>query len=144
YQSRLAAEKEFQALKMVHPCGVSVPRPITQNRHVVVMGMIEGDELVEFIQIPRPRRILDEILSNVKKAYHEAGVIHADLSEFNIILKPDDHIMIIDWPQYVRVNHPNADYLLQRDVKNVLRFFSRKFGVKMKLKDALNFVKGDN
>jgi len=144
YQSRLAAEKEFQALKLVYPCGVSVPRPINQNRHVVVMSMIEGDELVEFIEIPKPRMVLDEILFNVRKAYIEAGVIHADLSEFNVILKPNWHILIIDWPQYVRIDHPNADYLLERDVKNIVRFFNRKFRVEVKLKDALNFVKGND
>lgn len=144
YQSRLAAKKEFQALKIVYRHGVSVPRPINQNRHVVVMGMIEGDELVEYIEIPRPRKVLDEILFNVKKAYLEAGVIHADLSEFNIIFKPDDHILIIDWPQYVKTDHPNANSLLKRDVGNVLRFFSRKFKVKMKLEDALSFVKGND
>jgi len=140
----LAAEKEFEALKLVHPHGVSVPRPVNQNRHVVVMGMIEGDELAEFIEIPEPRKTLDEILFNVRNAYVKAGVIHADLSEFNIMLQPDDHILIIDWPQYVRVDHPNADDLIERDVKNVLKFFSRKFRVKMKLEEALNFVKGND
>jgi len=143
YQSRLAAEKEFRALKLVYPHGVSAPKPVSQNRHVVVMGMIEGAELVEFIEIPKPKKVLDEILFNVKKAYLEAGVIHADLSEFNIILKPDYHILIIDWPQYVRLDHPNADFLLERDVRNVLRFFKRKFRVEMKLEDALRFVKGE-
>lgn len=144
YRSRLAAEKEFEALKLVDPHGVAVPRPVNQNRHVVVMGMIEGDELAEFIEIPEPRKTLDEILFNVRSAYIKAGVIHADLSEFNIMLKPDDNILIIDWPQYVKVDHPNADELIERDVKNVLKFFSRKFRVEMELDEALSFVKGND
>ena len=142
YQSRLAAEKEFEALKLVHPHGVAVPEPIQQNRHAVVMGMIEGTELFHYVEIPSPKKVLDETLFHVRKAYLEAGVIHADLSEFNVILKPDRHILIIDWPQYVKRDHPNADQLLKRDVRNVVRFFRRKHGVKMSLKEALIYVKG--
>jgi len=143
HQSRLAAEKEFEALNLVHPCGVSVPKPISQNRHVVVMGMIEGAELVEFAEVPEPEKVLDEILFNVRKAYLEAGVVHGDLSEFNIILKPDRHILIIDWPQFVRKDHFSAEYLIERDVRNILRFFNRKLKVRIEFDDALRFVKGE-
>lgn len=141
YQSRLAAEKEFEALKLVHPCGVAVPKPINQNRHVVVMGMIDGDELSRFIEIPKPHKVLDEILYNVREAYLKAGVVHGDLSEFNVILKPDWHILIIDWPQFVRRDHPNAEHLLQRDVRNILQFFKRKFKIKKDLHETLNYIK---
>jgi RIO kinase 2 len=78
----------------------------------------------------------------VKKAYLKAGVIHADLSEYNIILKPDMHILIIDWPQYVMRNHPNAQQLLMRDVKNVLRYFSRRYRLKVKIREVYAYVTG--
>lgn len=142
FQSRLAAEKEFQALKLVFPHGVAVPEPISQNRHVLVMGMIEGAELAEYKEIPEPKKVLKEILRNMRKAYLKASVIHADLSEYNVILKPDMHILIIDWPQYVTKEHPNAQQLLTRDVKNILRFFRRKHKVKAKLKENLAHVTG--
>jgi len=142
FQSRVAAEKEFQALKLVFPHGVAVPKPISQNRHVLVMGMIEGAELVEYKEISEPKKTLKEILGNVRKAYLEAGVIHADLSEYNVILKPDGQILIIDWPQYVTRNHPNAQQLLIRDVKNILLFFKRKNMLKAEIKKALAYVTG--
>jgi len=142
YQSRLAAQKEFEALKLVHPKGISVPEPVHQNRHVVVMGMIEGSELVDYIQFPEPQNVLDEVLINLRKAYLTAKIVHADLSEFNIIIRPDGHVLIIDWPQYVRKDHPNADQLLKRDVRNIVRFFQRKFKTKTRLKEALAYVKG--
>lgn len=141
YQSRLAAEREYEALRILYPCGVAVPRPIGWNRHIVVMGMIEGEELSRFIEIPNPEEVLDEIIMNVRRAYVDAGIVHADLSEFNIILKPDWHILIIDWPQYVKLGHPNIDFLLERDIKNILRFFHRKFGVERDLEGTLNYVK---
>ncbi len=142
FQARLAAEKEFQALKLVFSHGVAVPEPLSQNRHVLVMGMIEGAELAEYKEIPKPKKVLKEILRNVRKAYSKANVIHADLSEYNVILKPDMHILIIDWPQYVTKEHPNAQQLLTRDVKNILRFFRRKHMVKAKLKENLAYVTG--
>lgn len=141
YQSRLAAEKEFEALKLVHPDGVAVPKPISQNRHVIVMGMIEGALLAEFNEVPRPEKTLKEILTNIRRAYRKVGVIHADVSEFNIILQPDWHILIIDWPQCVRRDHPNADQLLERDVLNIVQFFKRKFKTKTSVQDALNYIK---
>jgi RIO kinase 2 len=141
YQSRLAAQKEYEALKLVYPHDIAVPKPIQQNRHVVVMGMIEGAELTNYTQITKPQNLLNEILLNIRKTYQEVGVIHADLSEFNIIVKPDEHILIIDWPQYVKRNHPNANQLLKRDIKNVVHFFQRKFNTKTRLKEALTYVK---
>lgn len=143
FQSRLAAEKEFQALKLVFPHGVAVPKPISQNRHVLVMGMIEGAELAEYQEIPEPKKVLKEILRNIRRAYLKAEVIHADLSEYNILLKPDMHILMIDWPQYVTKNHPNAQRLLTRDVKNILRFFRRKHLLKTELEGTLAYVTGD-
>jgi len=142
FQSHLAAEKEFQAMKLVYKNGVSVPKPISQNRHVIAMGMIEGGELSKYKEIGQPRKILKEVLRNVRKAYLKAHVIHADLSEYNIILKPDGHILIIDWPQYVLTDHANAEELLERDLKNVLTFFSRRFNVKLAVNEACDYVTG--
>jgi RIO kinase 2 len=142
FQSRLAAEKEFQALKLVFPHGVAVPKPISQNRHVLVMGMIEGAELAEWKGIPKPERVLREILRNVRKAYLKAGVVHADLSEYNVILKPDTHVLVIDWPQYVTREHPNAQQYLTRDIKNILQYFKRKHMLQAKLREVLAYVTG--
>jgi len=141
-QSKLAAEKEFEALKLIYPHGISVPEPINQNRHVIVMGMIEGVDLFRCKEIPNPKKVLEEILFNVRKTYLEAGVIHADLSEFNVILKSNWHILIIDWPQFVNRDHVNAEEFLQRDIKNITKFFQRKFGVETKLIGTLDYVKG--
>lgn len=141
YQSRLAAKKEFEALSLLYPKGISVPKPIKQNRHVIVMSIIEGAELY-YLEIPNPKKVLDEILLNVKKVYKDAGIVHADLSPYNIIVQLDEHALIIDWPQYVTVKHPNAEQLLQRDVQNVLRFFRQKLRLETNLKDVLVKIRG--
>jgi RIO kinase 2 len=142
FQSRLAAEREFHALKLVYEEGVAVPEPLSQNRHAIAMGFIEGAELAKWRELLKPESVLKEILRNVKKAYLKASVIHADLSEYNIILKPDRHILIIDWPQYVLADHPNAQQMLMRDLKNVLKYFSRRYRLKVKTREAYAYVTG--
>ncbi len=143
FQSHVAAEKEFQAMKLAYDNGVSVPKPISQNRHVVAMGMIEGAQLSKYKDIGNPKKVLLEILRNLRKAYLKAHIIHADISEYNIILKPDGHILIIDWPQAIKTDHTNASELLDRDIKNVLTFFSRKFNVDLAAEKVCKYVIGE-
>ncbi len=143
YQSHLAAEREFQAMKQACLHGVAVPAPLGQNRHVIAMGMIEGGELARYKDIGKPEKVLREVLRNIKCAYQKAHLIHADLSEYNIILQPDAHILIIDWPQAVKTDHANAADLLQRDLKNVLTFFNRKFRIDLAVEEAYRYVVGE-
>lgn len=143
HQSRIATKKEYKALEILYPKGVAVPKPIKQNRHVLVMSMIEGAELYHYQELPNPQAVLNEILVNIRKAYRDVHIIHVDLSPYNIILQPNQHILIIDWPQYVTIKHPNAQHLLERDLQNVLRYFQRKHKLKTKLKEALTYIKED-
>jgi len=143
HQSRIAAKKEYVALKLLYPKGVAVPEPIKLNRHVLVMGMIQGAELYHFPELSDPQAIQDEILKNVKKAYTQVSMIHGDLSPYNIILQPNMQPLIIDWPQNVPTTHPNAKELLERDIQNVLKFFNRKHGLSNRLEDALAYVTDD-
>jgi len=140
YQSRLAAEKEHYALSLTFNAGVSVPKPIYHNRHTIVMQRIEGRQLSEVNQLDDPESLLNGIIENVHKAY-KSGVIHADLSEFNILVSTEGGLFIIDWPQYIPPNHPNALEILGRDVKNVLTYFKRKFGVERELEDVLRVIR---
>ena len=143
HQSRIAARKEYIALKLLYLKGVLVPEPIKLNRHVIVMSMIQGAELYHFPKLSDPETVLNEIIENIKKAYNQANMIHGDLSPYNIILQPNTHVLIIDWPQNIPTTHPNAKELLERDIQNVLKFFKRKYGVNMQAKDALIYVLED-
>ena len=140
HQSRISAQNEMQALELLHLNNVAVPPPIRQNRHVVVMGMIDGHELYRQTGLLNPNATLHEILLNIRKAYRGAHIIHADLSPYNIILKPDQSILIIDWPQYVTNKHPEAQNLLKRDIQNILQYFERKYNLKTDVNEALTFV----
>lgn len=143
HQSGIAAKKEYAALKMLYSSGVAVPEPIKRTRHVLVMGVIDGAELYHYPELLDVQAVLDEILVNVKRAYQDTHIIHGDLSPFNIILKQNQHMLIIDWPQAVSTKHPNAEELLKRDLRNVLTFFQRKYGLKQSLEGALAYVQED-
>jgi len=128
YQARLAATNEFEALLLLYPKGVSVPRPIYHNRHVVVTSLIEGIPLFEVPPLEDPKKVLEDIISNIEVAY-KAGVVHGDMSEYNVIVKSNEEVVLIDWPQWVPSNHPSAEFLLRRDVNHLMKFFRRKYRV---------------
>ena len=140
YQSRLAAENEFRALKAMYEAGVAVPEPIDQNRHAVAMEYLEAVQLSDVVELDEPLELLQDILENVRKAY-KAGVIHTDLSEYNVMVNPEGRVWLIDWPQYTASSHPNAEEILSRDVRNVAYYFQRKFGTDMTVEEAVAYVK---
>jgi len=133
-----AAKREFNALKKLHKIGVKVPQPYALAKHAIVMEKIAGVRLIQCDSLEDPKRILETILANVKLA-RKAGLISADLSEYNVLYDGND-AWIIDWPQSVGVNHPNADTLLKRDLQNLLKFFKRKYGLQYQINDAIQYV----
>lgn len=141
-QSCIAARREFEALEALYPLGVKVPKPIAHNRHVVVMGVIIGDPLYVVTDLPDPSLTLREILENVKKAYREASIVHADLSEFNVVVTQDFDVLIIDWPQWVSARHSRSLEYLKRDLANIARFFNRRFGLTVDLEEELKNIRG--
>jgi RIO kinase 2 len=128
YISRLSAKREYEGLKRVYKLNLRTPQPIAQNRHAVVMSIIQGEEISKFNELNDPDEHFNQIIQEYKLFFSRAKVIHGDLCEFNILLNPDDQILIIDWPQWEDWNHPNAQELVTRDITNVCTFF-KKHGV---------------
>lgn len=131
----LWTEKEYRNLERAKESGVSVPEPYTYMRNVLLMEFIGENEipaptLVEIgneLREMDPENIFEDIIKNVKKLYKKAELVHADLSEYNIMLL--DKPYLIDMSQAVLVDHPKAKEFLIRDLRNITRFFS-KFGIK--------------
>jgi RIO kinase 2 len=126
YISRLSAKREFEGLKRVAKLNLRTPIPIAQNRHAVVMSIIQGEEISKFDELNDPDVHFNEIIGEYKLFFSKAHVIHGDLCEFNILLDPDDKVLIIDWPQWEDWNHPNALELVTRDITNLCTFFKKK------------------
>jgi RIO kinase 2 len=125
YTARKAAEREYEVLEDLYP-DVAVPRPIDQNRHAIVMEKLGGVELDRAkLEAEQVVGVLDLVLKEVAAAY-DAGYVHADMSEYNVAVG-ERGVTIFDWPQAVSTDHDNARELLERDVKNVLGYFRRKY-----------------
>jgi len=137
YAASLAARREYQVMEKLYS-KVPIPRPVAISRHALAMEYVPGP-LLNRITLEDPEDGLRLILGEVGRALGQ-GIIHADLSEFNIMIT-DSGPVIIDWPQAVDAAHPHADELLKRDLGNVLRFFQRKYRIDMPLEEALSVVR---
>ncbi|ASJ02977.1 tyrosine protein kinase [Thermococcus profundus] len=138
YISRLIAKKEHEALVLLSPIA-RVPRPVAWNRHVVVMEFVEGRELAEIRDTDISREMASEVLERVLEEYLKIvrfGIVHSDMSEFNIVLTEDGDILIIDWAQYIPTADPESYELLKRDLTVLLNAFRRRWKVERKFEDV--------
>ncbi len=143
--AKIAGQREFKALQELSRVGALVPKPIGYSRHAVVAEYLEGVELYEYREAMDPESMLLDILETLRKAYVDVGIVHGDLSEYNILVVVEgdrEKPYIIDWPQYVEREHPSAEELLRRDVEYVARFFRKRYGVEVDLEKAVKYVKG--
>ncbi|MDK2869969.1 MAG: kinase 2 [Pyrococcus sp.] len=132
YVSRLIAKKEHEALVLLSSFA-KVPKPIAWNRHAIVMEFIDGVELAELRDTDLTKEEAEEILGKVLDEYEKIvkfGIVHGDMSEFNIVITKDNDILIIDWAQYLTCANPESLGLLKRDISVLLNAFRRRWGVK--------------
>ncbi|MDR3102654.1 MAG: serine/threonine protein phosphatase [Methanocalculaceae archaeon] len=136
FASAKSAKREYEALKALNG-KLNVPVPINQNRHVIVMSLIPGVSLHRS-RLEDPGAVWQDILAQVKVAY-DAGYIHGDLSEYNI-MHDGAVLWIIDWPQWTTPEHPNATAALRHDLETVSAFFAKKYQRIYDVDEAIRFV----
>jgi len=136
HAASLAARHEFQVMKRLYP-QVTVPIPVALSRHAIAMEHVFGDQLSRVV-LSNPLDCFEMILEEMGKAY-SLGIVHADLSEFNVMIT-EEGLKIIDWPQAVDLSHVNSQELLKRDLTNILRFFARRYKIELPLEEALSRV----
>lgn len=126
------AKKEFKNLKRAEEAGVRVPKPYTTKRNILLMEFIGKDGMpmpqLKDLKLSREeaRHIFSQILGYMRLLYSEAKLVHADLSEYNILVDVNNmEPVIIDMGQSVTIEHFNAEAYLQRDVANIAKFFGK-------------------
>jgi len=134
-------KKEFANLRRARAAGVRVPAPIAVERNVLVMelvGLVEerARRLAE-VNVENPETAF-EVVREYMRRLHGAGLVHGDLSEYNLIVH-DGELVVIDLGQAVTIHHPNADDFLARDCRNVAGFFTRQ-GIDVDPADLRAFV----
>ncbi|MEM2128604.1 MAG: serine protein kinase RIO, partial [Candidatus Methanomethylicaceae archaeon] len=132
------AQKEYRNLSEAKSAGVLVPNPICAYQNILVMEFIGADGVPAPLLKDLPEldeSLYQQILVAIKKLYSSAGLVHADLSEYNIMVN-EGKAYLIDFGQAVSRDHPMSLEFLRRDVVNILRFF-RKAGLNVPEEEAV-------
>lgn len=127
---KLWVKREFYMLKKLYDAGISTPKPIEMTKNAILMEYI-GDENTPAPRLKdtsRDKKTLEKtfrtIIENIDLMYRQ-GIIHGDLSPFNILFwnnKP----YIIDFPQSIDIrNNPNAQEMLERDRCNIDNWYKK-------------------
>ncbi|RZA22867.1 MAG: serine protein kinase RIO [Proteobacteria bacterium] len=121
---------EVDALYLLASAGVRVPKPMEYYEGVLLLEMITDAE-----GNPAPRLNDVELTADQARVQHRflireavkmlcAGLVHGDLSEFNV-LSAKDGLVIIDLPQAIQATANNAFGLFERDFTQLSAFFGR-------------------
>lgn len=122
---------EVEMIYRLQDAGVRVPCPYTFMDGVLVMQLVtdaEGNPAPQLGGVEFGRQeaqaVYGLLIQEVVRMLC-AGVIHGDLSDFNVLMAADGPV-VIDFPQAVEsASHPGARKLLLRDVANLNRFVTR-------------------
>jgi RIO kinase 1 len=119
---------EVDVIYRLQEAGVRVPVPHHFIDGVLVMEMVadaHGEPAPRLAEVSLDRgqaiRVFERLLGEVVRMLC-AGIVHGDLSEFNVLMSADGPV-VIDFPQSVdAAGNQNARKLLLRDVENLKRF----------------------
>lgn len=132
-----SAKNEFQALNKLYGV-VRVPKPLAWEGNAVLMEIIDAKELFK-VRLSNVEVVFEILINEVRKMY-KSGIVHADLSQYNVLVS-EEGVWIIDFPQSVNSNSDNADKLLQRDLNNIIQYFRKNYGIQRSAEEIFEFVK---
>ncbi|KAM7357303.1 RIO kinase 1 [Cochliomyia hominivorax] len=142
---RTWAEKEMRNYLRMFNAGVPVPEPILLRSHVLVMRFCgkngwPSPKLKDVeLTTSKARELYRDCVVLMWKIYNKCRLVHADLSEFNILVQ-DGQLIIIDVSQAVEHDHPHAFDFLRKDCTNVSEFFRKKAVATMTVKELFDFI----
>ena len=130
--SRVRVSSSAPPKSRARDAGLSVPEPIAFDRNILLLEFLGRNER----PFPRlkdaapddPGAVYAWVIEFVRRLYQDARLVHADLSEFNILV--GDQVYVIDMGQSVTPDHPQALRFLMRDIRNVNRYFAERCPVR--------------
>jgi len=136
------ARKEYKNLEICERAGVHSPKPLYIDGHVLIMSFLGEGGLpyptMDRAEPPHGEAALDSILQDIRAMYR-AGLVHADISEYNVMLGPVPYL--IDFGQGVILSHPNAETFLERDVAIILKYFEKR-GIARDFGKTMKWIRG--
>uniref|UniRef100_A0A8C1AT20 non-specific serine/threonine protein kinase n=2 Tax=Cyprinus carpio TaxID=7962 RepID=A0A8C1AT20_CYPCA len=141
---RTWAEKEIRNLIRLQTAQIPSPEPIMLRCHVLVMSFIGRDDMYAcaVLSESKAQEPYLQIIQNMRIMYNEARLVHADLSEFNMLYHNGD-AYIIDVSQSVEHDHPHALEFLRKDcnIINVnVNFFQKHNVAVMTVRELFEFI----
>jgi RIO kinase 1 len=127
------AKKEYRNLKRAEEVGIRVPHPIAIRENILIMELIgkpgrPAPQLKDIeLGLEEAERTFAKIAEYISLLYNRAGLVHSDLSEFNVLY--DGEPVIIDMGQSVTLDHPMRRKFLERDITNIARYFQKRYGI---------------
>lgn len=126
--SRLSAYREASFMKALYQHGFPVPKLISQSRHMVLMTLHRAPPLRNLQQCPDIPELWGKLMELLVK-FGQHGLVHGDFNEFNILCyEGTTEVVVIDFPQMVSVDHPNAKEMWERDLHGLAKWFERRWG----------------
>uniref|UniRef100_A0A8C9XEW1 Serine/threonine-protein kinase RIO1 n=1 Tax=Sander lucioperca TaxID=283035 RepID=A0A8C9XEW1_SANLU len=142
---RTWAEKEMRNLIRLQTAGIPSPEPLLLRSHVLLMSFIGKDNMPApllknaSLSESKARELYLQVLQNMRRMFQEARLVHADLSEFNMLYHNGD-AYIIDVSQSVEHDHPHALEFLRKDCSNVNEFFVKRGVAVMTVRELFDFI----
>ncbi|PIO00060.1 serine/threonine protein kinase [archaeon CG10_big_fil_rev_8_21_14_0_10_43_11] len=116
------AKKEYQNMLRARDAGIHVPTPYAIKNNVLIMEFIGKKGFASPLaknSVPKKKQDWKECIEHMINAlWNDAKLVHADLSEYNI-LNHNGEPVFIDWSSGVLVQHPLAKEFLAKDIKNM-------------------------
>ena len=141
-RSIVSGRREAEALSTLNKFDIQgIPKFYGNALHSVVIEYINGVNLFEVKDLEDPAEVFYQIVDIVKNVYWKAGLVHGDLSEYNVIVDTDNgKSYIIDWPQYITTVDPRALEVLRKDLQHIVSFFKKKFRLDVDLDEVFKYV----
>ncbi|CAG5123442.1 unnamed protein product, partial [Candidula unifasciata] len=126
---KIWAEKECMNLRRMRRHKIPCPTPVTLKKHVLAMTCIGGEnpapKLKEVkLSTEDMQDAYEQTVQIIKGLYRDCGLVHADLSEYNLLWH-DGKVWIIDVSQSVEKENATSNDFLLRDCQNVSDFFKQ-------------------
>ncbi|KAG8196037.1 hypothetical protein JTE90_029007 [Oedothorax gibbosus] len=139
------AEKEFRNLSRIFREGIPCPEPLILRSHVLVMKFIGKNcipaPLLKNVDLSKEKycELYLDCLTMMRDLYTKCKLIHADLSEYNVLYH-EGKMVLIDVSQSVEPDHPHSMDFLRKDCINMTDFFKKRGVEVISVRKMFDFV----
>lgn len=137
------AKKEYTNLNLLRKYRIPAPRPFAFHKNLLLMSYVGTASapapMLKDVSI-NMSQVYEQVMGDMITIYQKAKIVHADLSEYNLLYHRKK-AYFVDLGQAVARDHPAARYFLERDIRNIARFFGNR-GIDCSYDEMLKSIVG--